>query len=62
MAAMPQTKEAIQRILQITEQQLALAEAQILKTLTDGDRDKAIALATDLKVKIRELRDLVTEQ
>jgi len=61
MARMPQSMEAIQHILRITQQQLAQVEARLMESLTEAELAEAVERATDLQVKIGELRELLTD-
>jgi hypothetical protein len=56
---MPQSKETLQRILRVTEQQLAQIEARLVETLCEEERSNVINRAADLQIKSRELRDLL---
>ncbi len=58
---MAQSKEALQRILHITEQQLDQVEARLMDSLTEAELAEAVERATDLQVKIGELRELLTD-
>jgi hypothetical protein len=62
MSGMPQSKEALQRILRITEQQLAQVEARLVESLSGSQLADAMERATDLQLKIAELRRLLTDE
>jgi hypothetical protein len=60
MAGMSQSREALERILRITEQQLAQIEARLLESHSEVELADAMERATDLQLKIGELRELLT--
>ena len=61
MAAMPQSKEALQRMLRITKDQLAPIEARLTGSLSEAELNELLEKATDLQMKIAELYDLLTD-
>ena len=58
---MPSTRNALKKLLDVTERQIAQAEARLMKAASDEERTRLVDTLTDLHVAQAEIADALTE-
>ena len=60
--AMPSHHIALQQVLAGIEKQIAVDEARLVRSTTDGEREKLIEEIVDLKVRQAEVRGMLLDE
>jgi hypothetical protein len=61
LGPMPSSRNALKKLLDATEQQIAQAEARLMKATSDEERAKLVETLADLHVSQKETTDALTE-